>query len=404
MHRVGGLEKKDGTGNIDYTPENHEHMVHLRAGRDAAIAADIRPTEIDGDPDRRRARSSDGARPRRPGSRPVDPSAASPRRQKVASAHVVHLNPLPPDLGDILRRFERVIVPELNMGQLHQPDPRQYLVGARCLTKVQGIPLRSRPRSRPPHRRGARLDRQLDRQLERSNVMSTAQVGVSRPKKDWSATRRGPLVPRDRRLRHAPRRAQTLMPISASPREHTCLMLGPLSAAPAASPSFVNTYGMHSIPPAPPLATGVARRSHSPTSDVWVITGDGDGLWMAATRPPIPRTPPQREPRRAAVKTTGLRPAPRVRPYPRPRSARCPSGHPAMGAIDPPFNPLAVALDAGGELRGAYPRPRPPSHDRDVPAPPTLTTAPSFVEIYQNCNVFNDGQFDEVTKKRPATR
>ena len=51
MHRVGGLEKKDGTGNIDYTPENHEHMVHLRADKIAAIAADIPPTEINGDPD-----------------------------------------------------------------------------------------------------------------------------------------------------------------------------------------------------------------------------------------------------------------------------------------------------------------------------------------------------------------
>jgi len=141
MHRVGGLEKKDGTGNIDYTPENHERMVHLRADKIAAIAADIPPTEINGDPDADVLVLGWGST-----WAAIDASIQRSRRagKKVASAHSMHLNPLPPDLGDILKRFERVIVPELNMGQLTNLIRSKYLVDARCLSKVQGMPFKSR--------------------------------------------------------------------------------------------------------------------------------------------------------------------------------------------------------------------------------------------------------------------
>ncbi len=141
MHRVGGLEKKDGTGNIDYTPANHEHMVHVRADKIAAIAADIPPTQINGDPDADVLVLGWGST-----WAAIDAAIQRSRRvgKRVASAHIMHLNPLPPDLGEILRRFERIIVPELNMGQLTALVRGTYLVDAQCLSKVQGMPFKSR--------------------------------------------------------------------------------------------------------------------------------------------------------------------------------------------------------------------------------------------------------------------
>jgi 2-oxoglutarate ferredoxin oxidoreductase subunit alpha len=140
MHRVGGLEKADGTGNIDYTPENHEKMVHLRAAKVAAIAADIPPTPVNGDVDADVLVLGWGST-----WAAIDAAVQRTRRagKKVASAHIMHLNPLPPDLGDILRRYRRVIVPELNLGQLTSLVRSAYLVDARALTKVQGMPFKS---------------------------------------------------------------------------------------------------------------------------------------------------------------------------------------------------------------------------------------------------------------------
>ncbi|MEM8619294.1 MAG: 2-oxoacid:acceptor oxidoreductase subunit alpha [Actinomycetota bacterium] len=141
MHRVGGLEKADGTGNIDYTPENHEKMVRLRAAKIDGIAADIPPTEINGDVDADVLVLGWGST-----WAAIDAAVQRQRRagHKVASAHLVHLNPLPPDLGDILGRYRRIIVPELNSGQLTNVIRARYLVDARALTKVQGLPFKSR--------------------------------------------------------------------------------------------------------------------------------------------------------------------------------------------------------------------------------------------------------------------
>ncbi len=141
MHRVGGIEKADVTGNIDYTPANHERMVHLRAGKVAAIAADIPPTQINGDADADVLVLGWGST-----WAAIDAAVQRTRRRghKVASAHIVHLNPLPPDLGDILARYRKVIVPELNLGQLANVIRAKFLVDARPLSKVQGLPFKSR--------------------------------------------------------------------------------------------------------------------------------------------------------------------------------------------------------------------------------------------------------------------
>jgi 2-oxoglutarate ferredoxin oxidoreductase subunit alpha len=136
-HRVGGLEKEDGSGNVSYSPENHAHMIEIRERRIARIADDLPLLEITGDDDAdvlvlgwgstwgaisgavRRVRSAG---------------------HKVAHAHLVHLNPFPRNLGDLLAGFDRVLIPEMNRGQLVRLIRAEYLVDARSITKVTGRP------------------------------------------------------------------------------------------------------------------------------------------------------------------------------------------------------------------------------------------------------------------------
>jgi 2-oxoglutarate ferredoxin oxidoreductase subunit alpha len=137
MHRVGGIEKEDGSGNISYDPTNHEHMVHTRAQKVANVAQLIPPTEIEGDADADVLvlgwGSTWGA---------IGAAVQTVRAEghKVARAHVTHLSPLPPDLGDVVRGFRKVLVPEMNLGQFTRIVRAEYLVDAECISKVQGQP------------------------------------------------------------------------------------------------------------------------------------------------------------------------------------------------------------------------------------------------------------------------
>ncbi|MFN8023597.1 MAG: 2-oxoacid:acceptor oxidoreductase subunit alpha [Acidimicrobiales bacterium] len=137
MHRVGGIEKQDGTGNINYSPANHEKMVHLRAAKVARVADDLPPLEIHGDADADVLILGWGST-----WAAIDAAVQRTRRrgQKVAWVHLVHLNPLPNDLGSILKSFRKVIVPELNLGQLCRIVRAEYLVDAKAVSKVQGLP------------------------------------------------------------------------------------------------------------------------------------------------------------------------------------------------------------------------------------------------------------------------
>ena len=137
MHRVGGLEKEDVTGNVSYDPANHERMTHLRQAKVDAIAADIDPAVLDGSPDADLVvvgwGSTWGAI-----SGGIDRARA--RGRDVARIHLRHLSPLPPNLGELLAGFERIIVPEMNLGQLTKVLRAAYLVDARPVTKVRGLP------------------------------------------------------------------------------------------------------------------------------------------------------------------------------------------------------------------------------------------------------------------------
>jgi 2-oxoglutarate ferredoxin oxidoreductase subunit alpha len=138
QHRIGGLEKAEGSGNISYDAANHARMTELRADKVAGIERDIPPLNVD---------SEDGARLLVLGwGSSEGPIRAGVRRarlngHKVASAQLRHLNPLPSNLGDVLRAYDRVLVPELNCGQLASVLRGRYLVDIESHTKVAGQPL-----------------------------------------------------------------------------------------------------------------------------------------------------------------------------------------------------------------------------------------------------------------------
>ena len=137
MHRVGGLEKEDGSGNISYSPSNHALMTRLRAEKVARIAADIPPTMVDSDGPADLAVLSWGS---------VWGAVTSAVRRvraddvHVDHLHLTHLSPLPSDLGDLLGRYRTVLVPEMNLGQLASLVRSRYLVDVESITKVEGAP------------------------------------------------------------------------------------------------------------------------------------------------------------------------------------------------------------------------------------------------------------------------
>ena len=137
MHRVGGIEKEDGSGNISYTPENHERMVHLRADKIAGIAKDIPLVEVVGDADADLLVLGWGSTW---GAIKAAVDTVRTRGKRVAWAHLVHLSPFPANLGDVLRCYPKIIVPEMNMGQLCKVVRGEFLVPATPITKVQGMP------------------------------------------------------------------------------------------------------------------------------------------------------------------------------------------------------------------------------------------------------------------------
>ncbi|HEX2294932.1 MAG TPA: 2-oxoacid:acceptor oxidoreductase subunit alpha [Actinomycetota bacterium] len=139
-HRVGGLEKADGTGNISYDPDNHHLMTLLRQAKIKAIEEDIEPLEWDGDEEAKvlvlgwgSTYGAIGAACRR----------LRARGKKVARAHLKHLNPMPKNTGEVLSRFETVVIPEMNMGQLSKLIRADFLIDTISINQVKGLPFRA---------------------------------------------------------------------------------------------------------------------------------------------------------------------------------------------------------------------------------------------------------------------
>jgi 2-oxoglutarate ferredoxin oxidoreductase subunit alpha len=150
-HRIGGLEKEDVTGNISYDPANHERMTQLRAAKVAGIADEIPPLAVD-DPDAADLLvlgwgSTYGS---------IQAAVRRVRRRggAVATAHLFHLNPFPSNTGEVLSRYEKILVPELNTGQLVRLIKAEFVVPAEGYSKVQGLPFGF-----------AELEREIERRL-----------------------------------------------------------------------------------------------------------------------------------------------------------------------------------------------------------------------------------------------
>jgi 2-oxoglutarate ferredoxin oxidoreductase subunit alpha len=147
-HRIGGIEKQDGTGHISYDPANHHHMCELRAEKVKRVANRLPPTSIYGfDPTKSQKNGTSvlvvgwGSTY---GAIRTAVQRANTAGQSVGHVHLRHLNPLPNDLPDILRRYDRVLVPELNLGQLVRILRAEYLVDAVSYPKVHGQPFTTR--------------------------------------------------------------------------------------------------------------------------------------------------------------------------------------------------------------------------------------------------------------------
>ena len=140
-HRIGGIEKADGSGNISYDPDNHDLMVRTRAAKIEGIANSIPPLEVDDPTGHARLLvlgwgSTYGS---------IGAAIRSARRagHDVAQAHLRHMNPFPANLGDVLRRYDKVLVPEINLGQLALLLRGKYLVDVISYNRVRGLPFRA---------------------------------------------------------------------------------------------------------------------------------------------------------------------------------------------------------------------------------------------------------------------
>lgn len=137
MHRIGGLEKQDVTGNVNYEPANHQHMIDTRARKIAGIAKDIPPQTVEGPETGDLLVVGWGGTY---GALATAVKRAQANGAKVAHAHLRYLNPFPANLGELLKRYKKVLVAELNKGQLRLLLRSEFLVDAIGLNKVEGKP------------------------------------------------------------------------------------------------------------------------------------------------------------------------------------------------------------------------------------------------------------------------
>jgi 2-oxoglutarate/2-oxoacid ferredoxin oxidoreductase subunit alpha len=138
-HRIGGIEKQDVTGNVNYDPLNHEHMVRTRAAKVELVANEIPDVVPEGDPDGDLVLVAWGSTH---GAVTAAVKAQRAKRRRIGHIHLRYLNPLPKNLGEAMKQYKQVLVPEMNMGQLLWLLRAKYLVDAQGLNKIQGKPFK----------------------------------------------------------------------------------------------------------------------------------------------------------------------------------------------------------------------------------------------------------------------
>lgn len=136
MHRIGGLEKQDGTGNVSYDPDNHEHMVNTRAQKVAGIANVLDPLEVFGSEKGTLVLSWGGTY----GACRTAVNQCLANSVSVGHAHLRWLNPFPANLSEILQRYDNILIPELNCGQLRHLLDAKFKLPTIGLNKMKGKP------------------------------------------------------------------------------------------------------------------------------------------------------------------------------------------------------------------------------------------------------------------------
>ena len=377
MHRIGGIEKEDGTGNISYEPANHERMVHLRADKVAGIAT--RHPAVRGRRRRRRRhpRARLGLDLGR--DRAARSTAAGPAARRWPAPTSCTSTRSPGTWARCCQRYPRVLVPEMNLGQLVEAGPGRV---------PRRRPLGHQGPGRALHRRRAR-----SRHPQGTGRLTVAVTDVPPPttRKDWTS---------DQEVRWCPgcgdysilTAVQLLMPELDVRRENTVFLSGIGCAA--RFPYYMNTYGMHSIHGrAPAIATGLAMARDD--LDVWVVTGDGDALSIGgnhlihALRRNVNLT--------ILLFNNQIYGLTKGQYSPTSELGKVTKSTP-FGSLDQPFNPVSLALGAEATFVAR-------THDMDRAHMTEMFRrahehkGAAFVEVYQNCNVFNDGAFEGITKK-----
>ena len=139
-HRIGGLEKQDKTGNVSYDPMNHETMVKLRAEKVQRIADELPPVAVDGEKEGDLVIVGWGSTY---GAIRTAVTKVRARGMKVSHVHLKYLNPMQKNVGEVLGKFKKVLVPEMNLGQLSGVLRMRYLIPTIPLDKIQGLPFKS---------------------------------------------------------------------------------------------------------------------------------------------------------------------------------------------------------------------------------------------------------------------
>src|SRR5205807_2165700 len=306
---------EDVTGNVNYDPLNHEHMVRTRAQKIANIANDIPPLEVAGPAKGDLLVIGWGGTY---GSIATAVERCQQKGLKVAQAHLRYLNPMPKNTGEVLRNYKKVLVPELNAGQLRLLLRGTYLVDAIGLNKV------------------------------------LAPLGFPREKMVFFSG------------------------IGCSSR----------------FPYYMNTYGFHTIHGrAPTIATGL--KASRPDLQVWVITGDGDGLSIGGNH--LIHAIRRNVDLKIVLFNNEIYGLTKGQYSPTSRVGTRTKSSP-LGSIDPPLRPLSLAIGAEATFVARI-------IDVDVNhLTETLRRAAAhkgsaFVEVYQNCKIFNDGVFEYATDK-----
>ena len=388
-HRIGGIEKQDVTGNVNYEPLNHEKMVRLRAAKVEAMAQDIPDVVPAGDPDGDLLIVAWGSTY---GAITAGMKTMRAKGHRIGHVHLRHLNPLPRNLGEILGRYRQVLVPEMNLGQLLMLLRAKYPGGRAGLQQdpgaaLQAIGNRSKDRRssglRPPD--GGKPERNLEKR-----PMTTASIPVL-TKKDFQT---------DQEVRWCPgcgdyailSAVQSVFPELGIPREKFVVISG--IGCSSRFPYYMNTFGFHTIHGrAPAVATGV-KITH-PELEVWVATGDGDSLAIGGNHTIHMLR------RNVGIKVLMFN----NKIYGLTKGQYSPTSEfgkktksTPFGTADRPFNPLGLVIGADTSFVArsvdVFQQ-----HLKDTLKKAAAHRGSAYIEILQNCNIFNDGAWFDLTEK-----